>query len=265
VVTIHPSSVVDSNAQLAEGVKVGPFCYIEPDVEVGPYTILDSHVTLKSGTQIGSKNFVGQGSVLGSEPQDKNFQGERSFLVVGDENIIREYVTLHRATGEDQATQIGSYNYLMAFSHIGHNGHVGDYVTLANNVGVSGRVTLEDYVNIGGMTGVHQGVYIGKAAMIGGMSGITRDIPPYALVSGRDHKIYGINAVGLRRLGMSRESRTVLQRAFKILFMSGMSLTHAAELVRAEFELTPELLDVLKFVENENVGSSGRSRSLSLV
>lgn len=255
---IHPSAVIDPRAELGDGVTVGPFCVVEGDVQIGNATRLDSHVTIKSGTQIGVECFVGQGAVLGGDPQDRRYQGESTYLIVGDRVMMREYVTLHRATGEGLATRIGNDCYLMAFVHVGHNAVLHEFVTLANNVGVSGYVTIEEKVTVGGMTGIHQYVRIGKFAMVGGVSRITRDCPPYMITEGIDQKVYDINAVGLRRIGISPPDRMALHKAAKILFRSELSLRHAIEAVRNEVTHTEEVAYLLAFMERLYRGKSGR-------
>lgn len=256
---IHPLSVVDPQAELGEGVEVGPFCYVEAGVRLGANTTLDSHVTVKSNTSLGEGNFVGQGTVLGGDPQDRKFTAEQStYLEIGDRNVIREYCTIHRATGDGKKTVIGDDCYLMAFTHVGHNGTLGNFVTMANYSGLSGHVTVEDMVTIGGMVGVHQFVRIGRSAMVGGMSGISRDVPPFTIVSGRDMVVVDINAVGLRRIGISQENRLALHKAVKLLFKSELGLTHAIETVRREVPMTPEVEYLLAFELRRFKGKNGR-------
>jgi UDP-N-acetylglucosamine acyltransferase len=246
---IHSSAIVDPAAELADDVVVGPFCYIESGVRIGPGTVIDSHVTIKSNTTLGARNIVAQGAVLGGDPQDRKYQNEPTYLVIGDDNVIREYVTIHRATGAEKSTVVGNRCYLMAFVHLGHNVTVHDDVTIANSVGVSGHVTIEEKANISGMTGIHQWVRIGKVAMVGGMSRIVRDVPPYMIVSGEDQRVHDINAVGLRRIGVTQEARTALHKAGKLLFNSNLGLSHAIQIVRREVKLTEEVEYLLAFVE----------------
>jgi len=258
VPTIHPTAVVETGAELASGVRVGPFCYVEQGVRIGADTILESHVTVKSGTTMGARNVVAQGAIIGGDPQDRKFKGEPTFLVVGDDNVFREYVTIHRATGEGKTTKIGDRNYLMAFVHVGHNCEIMSDVTMANNVGVSGHVTVENLVTIGGMTGVHQFVRIGKIAMVGGMSRIVRDVPPFMLVEGAEQTVHDINAVGLRRIGVTQESRLALHKACKLLFKSQLGLTNALEIVAREVKPTPEVRELVTFLERLFHGKNGR-------
>lgn len=255
---IHRLAEVSADAQLADDVQVGPFCFVEGDVSIGPGCVLDSHVTIKDGCRIGSNNYFGQGSVIGGDPQDRKFhRTDRTFLVMGDRNTIREYCTLHRATGDGLSTRIGDDCYIMAYSHVGHNGTIGNFVTLANNVGLSGHATIEDYVTFGGMVGVHQFARIGRAAMVGGMSSVTRDVPPFVVLTGRD-QVLDINAVGLRRIGISQTGRLALHKAVKLLFKSELGLTHAIETVRREVPSTPEVEYMLAFEERRFRGKNGR-------
>lgn len=255
---IHPLAYVDPAAELADDVEIGPFCYVEARVVLGPGTKLDSHSTVKGGTTLGADNFVGQGAVLGGDPQDRKYGGESTYLRVGDRNVFREYVTVHRATGEGNATVVGNDNYIMAYCHLGHNVTLHDFVTIANNTGVSGHVTIEDLVTIGGMTGIHQFCRIGKVAMIGGMSRIVRDAPPFMLAEGPEQEVHDINAIGLRRMGITPESRLALHKACKLLFKSQLGLKNAMAIVQREVVITPEVQYLLDFEERRGQGRNGR-------
>ncbi len=255
---IHSSAVVEPGAELDLGVSVGPFSYIESGASIGAGTKIESHVTIRGGTTIGARNVIAQGSVIGGDPQDRKWAGEPTFLKIGHDNHIREYVTIHRATGEGNSTLIGDRNYFMAFVHLGHNVTVCNDVTMANSVGVSGHVTVEDMVTIGGMTGVHQFVRIGKLAMVGGMSRIVRDVPPFMLVEGLDQTIHDINAVGLRRIGVTQESRSALHKACKLLFKSHLGLTSAMTIVEREVKSCAEIDYLIWFLERLFRGRNGR-------
>lgn len=254
----HPTACIAAGAQLAEGVEVGPFCIIEDGVCIGPGTKVESHVTIKSNTTLGARNVVASGAVLGGDPQDRKYEGQETHLRIGDDNVIREYVTIHRATGEGNSTVVGDRNYLMAFVHLGHNVTLHSDITIANSVGVSGHVTIEDMATVGGMTGVHQFVRIGKLAMVGGMSRIVRDVPPFMLVEGIEQTVRDINAVGLRRIGVTQESRMALHKACKLLFRSQLGLTNAMGIVRREVKETSEVRYLLEFLERLFHGKMGR-------
>lgn len=255
---IHPSAVVEAGAQLAEDVHVGPFCYVQSGAVIGAGTRLESHVTVYSGTTLGERNYMAQGAIVGGDPQDRKWKGEDTRLEIGDDNVFREYVTIHRSNTVDEATEIGNSCYLMAFVHVGHNACLHNEITIANGVGVSGHVTIEDGVNIGGMTGIHQFVRIGRYSMVGGMSRIVRDVPPFMLVEGMEQKVYDINAVGLRRNGITQQARLALHKACKLLFKSQINLATAIEIVKREVPQTPEVEEVIAFVERSRAGKNGR-------
>lgn len=255
---IHPTAIIHPKAELGEGVKVGPYCMIEEEVRIGDGTTLGPHVTVHRWTTLGKNNQVWQSTVLGGAPQDRKYHGERSFLRIGDDNVLREFVTLHRGSHEDAETVLGDDNFLMAYCHVGHDCTIGSRVTMANGVGVSGHVTIEDLANIGGLTGVHQFVRIGKVAMVGGMSRLVRDVPPFMLTEGNPAQVRDINAVGLRRYGADREARMGLHKACKLLFRSSMSTSHAVEAVRREVPSCPEVEYLLAFVSNVSQGRYGR-------
>ena len=255
---IHRLAAVEPDAEIADDVEIGPFCNVEAGVKIGAGTKLDSHATIKSGTILGERNFVGQGTVLGGDPQDRKYKGEPSYLRIGNDNVFREYVTIHRASGEGKETLIGDDNYIMAYCHFGHNVHLHSHITVANAVSVAGHCTIEDYVVIGGMTGFHQFVRVGKVAMIGGMSHVHIDAPPYLITEGYDLKTVDINAVGLRRVGITSTARLAIHKACKLLFRSQLGLTNAMEVVRREVPMTEEVLYLLEFEERRMRGKSGR-------
>lgn len=254
---IHPTSVVETGAELGTGVVVGPFCYVEADVQIGEECILDSHATIKGGTRMGARNHVFQGAILGGPPQDRKYKNEATFLQIGDDNVFREFVTVHRATGDGLATVVGNRCFLMSSVHLGHNCYLHDDITITNGVGCAGHVTIESLANLGGMSGVHQWVRIGRAAMVGGMSRITRDVPPFCIVEG-DNKVWDINAVGLRRIGVNAEERLALHKAVKLLFKTQLGLSHAIETVEREVKQTPEVVELLNFVKRWYHGKNGR-------
>jgi UDP-N-acetylglucosamine acyltransferase len=257
---IHPFAVVDASAIIADDVEIGPGCIVDAEVTIGAGTVLQSHARIYSGTTLGENNYVGHGAVLGGDPQDRKFQGEKSFLKVGNNNTFREYVTVHRATGEGLSTVIGNDLYLMANAHIGHNCELGNHITIANNVALGGHAQLEDYVNLGGYVGLHQFSRVGKVAMVGAYSKIVRDVPPFMIVDGIEQSVIDINAVGLRRYGISPDGRLALHRACKLLFKSQLSLRNAMEIVRQEVPLTPEVEMLLRFEEERSLGRNGRAR-----
>ncbi|MFQ3610035.1 MAG: acyl-ACP--UDP-N-acetylglucosamine O-acyltransferase [Fimbriimonadales bacterium] len=256
--TIHPTAVVHPSARLADDVQVGPYCIIGANVEIGSGTTLGAHVIIEENTFIGRNNIIYHGAVLGAPPQDRKFKNEQTFLRIGDDNLIREYVTIHRASGEGQATTIGNNNFLMAYVHIGHNCTVGNGVVMANSVGVSGHCEIADGANLGGMTGIHQFTRVGTLAMVGGMSRVVRDVPPYMISEGHPAEVRGVNIVGLRRAGVPEATRTALRTACRWMFLANMNVSQAIERIRAELESSPELEHLIEFMLQIREGRNGR-------
>lgn len=255
---IHPSAVIDPGAEIAPDVEIGPGVIIASNVIIGPGTVIGPHVVIKQYTEIGENCRVESGCVLGGEPQDFKFRGERSYLRIGDNNKIREFVTIHRASGEDRATSIGDNNMIMAYCHIGHNCDLGNNITMANMVGISGHVVVEDRVVFGGMVGVHQFVRFGKLAMIGGFSKVVQDVPPFMMADGRPTRVYGLNVLGLRRAGVVTATRAGLKQAYKFIYRSDMNLSQAIEAIETEVESNPERDYLLEFLHNVRLGFGGR-------
>ncbi len=226
---IHPTALVSPNAVLEDGVVVGPYCVIEDNVCIGKNTVLRSNVCVKKYVKIGSNCLICENVVLGGEPQDFAFKGERSWVVIGNNVVLREFVTIHRATGLDKQTKVGNDCYFMEGVHIGHNVVVGNKVVMANKVGISGFVEIGDNVVFGGMSGVHQFVKIGRFCMIGGLSKIVKDIPPFLLVDGHPATAYGINKVGLRRAGFSTADRNIIKRIYNYIYKEKMPFKEAAK------------------------------------
>ncbi len=258
---IHPTAIIDPTAKIAKDAEIGPYCIIGPGVRVGSKTRLHPHVHLIENSTIGSECEIFGGVQIGGPPQDTKFKNEVSYVSIGNRNIIREYSTIHRATGEGKVTQIGDNTMLMAYAHIGHNCEIGNNVTIASYVGISGHVLIEDSVNIGGLTGVHQHGRVGTLAMIGGLCGVNRDIPPYMLAEGRPAKICDINLRGLRRAGIPPKVRAELRQAYKLLYRSNLNVTQALEAIEEEIEKSPELDHLLQFVHTSREGIGGRGNS----
>jgi UDP-N-acetylglucosamine acyltransferase len=255
---IHPTAVVDPSAMLDLEVTIGPYCIIGPDVCIGRGTRLEAHVVIDGWTTLGRECHIHTGAILGGAPQDLKFHGEKTFLNIGDRNIIREVVTIHRATGEGNATQIGDDNMIMAYSHIGHNCVVGNGISIANQAGVSGHVLIEDRVVIGGMVGIHQYVRIGKLAFVGGFSKVVKDVPPFMQVDGRPTEVVGLNVIGLRRAGMGARVRAGLQYAHRLLYRSNLNLAQAIASIESEVEPSEERDYLLDFLNSTRRGHGGR-------
>ena len=255
---IHETAIVHPTAELGAGVRIGPYTIIGPDTVIGDGTVIEPHAIIERWTTIGADCRICSGAILGGMPQDSKFRGERSFLSIGDRNIIREYVTIHRATGEDNLTRIGDDNMFMAYCHIGHNCALGSGIMMANTVGISGHVIVEDKAVFGGMVGVHQYVRIGKLAMLGGHSKVVQDLPPFMMADGRPTKVYDLNVVGLRRSGVPPKVRSGLRQAYKLLYRSNLNLSQAIESIENEVEPSAERDYLLEFVRSVKFGFAGR-------
>ena len=258
---IHPSAIIHPSAALEPGVRIGPFCVIEEDAQIGAGSILHAGVTIQKYTRIGRECEIHGGAILGGTPQDTKFKGEKSFLEIGDHNIIREFVTIHRASGEGEITRLGDRNMLMAYAHIGHNCEIGNGITIASYAGVSGHVTIDDSANISGVVGIHQFCRIGTLAMVGGVSGVVKDIPPYMIANGQRAKIIDININGLRRAGVSPKVRGELRLAYKLLERSGLNQSQALEAIINDIPTSPELELLLNFIRQSREGFNGRGKN----
>jgi UDP-N-acetylglucosamine acyltransferase len=244
---IHPTAVVSPGARLAEDVRVGPYVVIEDEVVVGDGCVIGAHSVIKQFTSLGRRNRVYEHAVLGGEPQDVKFKGERSRLLIGDDNLIREGVTLHRANGEGEATLIGSRNFLMIGVHVAHNCVVGDDNIFANEVALAGHITVEDHVFLSNNVGCHQFVRLGRYAMVGGKSKIVQDVLPFFITDGNPPRVRGLNTVGLRRAGFPAEARRALKDAYRALFRSRLALEDAlAELAQTRDENVQHLLNFIR-------------------
>ncbi len=233
---IHPTAVIHPGAQLHPTVQVGAYAVIGEQVKVGPDTMIGAHVVIDGCTEIGARNHIFPGAVIGLEPQDLKYDGSPSLVKIGDGNRIREYVTVNRATGAGEATIIGNDNLLMAYVHVAHNCAIADQVVISNGVSLAGHVHIESRAVIGGVLGIHQFVHVGRLAMIGGMSRVDRDVPPYMLVEGNPPRVRSLNQVGLKRAGLTTADQGGLKKAFRILYRSGLLLSSALE----ELDLLPE-------------------------
>lgn len=245
---IHPSAVIHPHAELHPTVRVDPYAIIGENVKIGAGTRIGAHVVIEGPTEIGVDNHIFPGAAIGLEPQDLKYKGGSSWVKIGDGNRIREYVTINRATAEGEATVVGSNNLIMAYSHVAHNCQIGDKVVIANNVALAGHVEIESKVVIGGVLGIHQFVRVGTMAMLGGMSRIDRDVPPYMLIEGNPGRVRSLNAIGLKRGGLSDEEMNLLKKAFRMLYRSDLSFKQAIE----ELELlgdNPYLIHLHKFLQ----------------
>ncbi len=253
---IHPTAIVSKKAKLSDDIQVGPYTIIGNNVSIGKGVKIGSFCVIEGNTTIGKNCQIFTGAVIGSQPQDLKYKGEKSFLEIGDNNIIREYCTFNPGTGEGGKTISGNGNLFMAYSHIAHDCIVGDNCVIANNGTLAGYVTIEDKAVIGGLVAIHQFVRVGKLSIIGGCSKVVQDIPPYSTCDGHPARVYGLNLVGLRRNGVSRETIELLERVFKLLFNSGLTRAHALERIAKEIPLSDEISYLIDFVKNSKRGIS---------
>jgi UDP-N-acetylglucosamine acyltransferase len=252
---IHPAAVVSPRAELAEGVKVGPYCSIGDHVTIGKDTALISHVVIEGHALIGERNTIYPFVSIGSPPQDIGYRGEETRVIIGNDNLIREYTTVNRATTkQDRQTIVGSENYLMAYSHVAHDCVLGNKIIMGNAATLGGHVQVGDCAIFGGMVAVHQFVRIGAYAFLGGKAGIDRDVPPFMIVAGDRAKLYGVNQRGLTRRGWAPEKIADLKRAYRILWRGNRSFSRGIEQVRDEIPSFPELEMLLSFLAKSKRG-----------
>jgi UDP-N-acetylglucosamine acyltransferase len=251
--TIHPTAVIDPKAEIDSNVEIGPYVVIEGAVKIKRGTRVMAHAYLTGWTEIGADNEIHPGVVLGDAPQDKAYKGQESYLKIGDRNIFREYVQVHRGTAAGSATVIGSDNFLMATSHVGHNCKLADNVILANGALLGGHVEVGNGVFISGNCVVHQFVKIGDYALMRGLSGTSRDVPPFAIIDWQ-HTVRGVNVVGLKRAGFDEKRIRAIREAFRILFRKGRNLALAIKEVEKGGTANSDVLAVLEFIKTSKRG-----------
>lgn len=252
---IHPTAIVSKKAKIGVNVKIGPFSIIEDNVEIGDNTEISSNVKIKNYTSIGENCKIFEGAVIGNIPQHLGFEGEKSFVKIGNNVVVREYCTIHRGTRfDDGITLINDNTYLMAYVHIAHDCKVGKNTILANNVTLAGHVHIGNNVFIGGLTPIHQFCRIGDYAMVGGASAVDKDIPPYTRASKNHARLYGLNLVGLKRNGFTSEQIRILKEAYKILFIKSSTLEEGIRKVLEELPETEEIKNLINFIKNSKRG-----------
>jgi UDP-N-acetylglucosamine acyltransferase len=250
---VAPTAHIHQDADIGPGAWIGEFCIIESDVSIGAGCKLEPYVYVKRWTSLGEENEISAGTVLGTDPLDKNFSGQRSYLRIGNRNKIREHYTISRGTAPESTTEIGDSNYIMTSGHIAHNCIIGNHTVIASCALLAGYVEVEDQAFISGGVVVHQFSKIGRLAMIGGNTRINSDVPPFFLYAGHDVEAKGLNMVGLKRAGYKLSDISVLKRAYQILYRSGMKLLDA--LVKIETEIpTPETLHLVAFIRRSERG-----------
>lgn len=233
---IHPTAIVEKGAEIADDAVIGPYCVIGGNVVIGPRTRLMSHVTVDGHTTLGGSCTVHPFVSLGGPPQDITYKDEETTCVIGNNNVIREYVTVNRGTPSSGTTRVGSNNFIMAYSHIAHDCVVGDSVIMANCSTLGGHVSVDDFAILSGLCAIHQFCKVGKYAFVSGLTGISKDVPPFVMAAGDRATLYGLNVVGLERRGFSKEEIATLKKAYRILFRSSLSLQASLEKIEKELE-----------------------------
>lgn len=250
---IDKTAIIDPSAKIAKHVSIGPYSVIGADVEIGEHTWIGPHVVIQGPARIGRENKIFQFSSVGEMPQDLKFKGERTFLELGDRNIIREFCTINRGTAQDKSvTSIGNDNLFMAYVHIAHDCQIGNHAIFSNNASLAGHAVIEDYVTLGGFSGVFQRCRVGAHSFIATNSVVIKDVPPFVKVSGYYAKPYGLNTVGLQRRGFAEEALSELRRAYKIIYRNGLTVAKAIEELRT-IEM-PEIHQLVQFIEASSTG-----------
>jgi len=252
---VHPTAVISPQAELAQGVKVGPYSIVGDYVTIGRDTEVGAHVVIDCNTRIGERNKIYPFSSLGTPPQDIGYGQEDTRLIMGNDNVVREYVTINRATTKESwETVIGNHNYLMAYSHVAHDCRLADRVVLTNGATLGGHVNIGDHAILGAFLAVQQFVRVGEHTFIGAMSGIDRDIPPFMITAGPRAKLYGVNQKGLIRRGFSKETINVLKKAYSIIWRKNKSFRDGIAEVKRDLEPIPELESLIKFLAESKRG-----------
>lgn len=252
---IHPTAIVHDGARIDPSVEIGPYVVIGEHVVIGAGTTIGPHSVIEGWTEIGRDNRIFQFASIGAAPQDLKFHGEVSYLKIGDRNMVREFVTLHRGTEDGGGeTIIGSDNLFMAYSHVAHDCRLGNHVILANGATLAGHVEVDDHAILGGLCAVHQFTRVGAHTMISGGSMVNQDIPPYTIAQGDRAKTVGLNLVGLKRRGFSEGAVRGIKKAYRLIFRSGLGQTEALAQIAAELEPSPELNHFVEFIRNSQRG-----------
>lgn len=251
--SIHPSAIIGKDVTLGESNEIGPHVVIEDDVKIGSHNKIGAGAYLCSGTQIGDHNEIHMGAIIGNAPQDRAYQGSKTDTKIGNNNMIREYVTIHRGTKEGTATEIGDHNFLMVNVHIAHNCRIGNRVTLVNGASLAGYCTVEDDAFLSGMTVFHQFTAVGRLALVSAFSAVNLDVPPFMMCGGRGAVVHGPNIVGLRRAEFPPEVRDEIKRAYKILYHSGLNRKNALEEIKRKC-MSQEVKHLARFIQNSTRG-----------
>ncbi len=251
---IHPTAVIDPSAEIGPGVEIGPYCVIHAGVVLGEGCWLQNHVTVAGPTNIGKGNRFFAFASIGQQTQDLKYQGEPTYLEIGDENTFREFVTVHRGSLPGARTVVGSHGNFLAYSHVAHDCVVGDHVISSNNGTLAGHVVLEDYAILGGLTAVHQFCRIGELAITGGCSKIVQDVPPFMIADGNPAVVRGVNTIGMERRGLSPEVIKLMKDAYRAIYRRGLNTSQALDELRKPAENCAELAHLIAFVEESERG-----------
>lgn len=254
--TIHPTAVVHPNAKIGEGCQIGPYCIIGEHVTLGAECRLHSHIVIDGHTVLGRGNEIFPFASIGLKTQDLKWKGGTTWTRIGDNNTFREYVTVHSATSDGDATVIGSENNILAYCHIAHDCQLGSHIVMSNVGTLAGHVKVEDHAIIGGLAAVHQFCRIGTMAIIGGCSKVVQDVPPYMLADGNPAETRTVNKVGMERNGVTEEAQGAMKQAYKIIFRDGLTISNALVRIEAELPKLPEVLHLLQFARTSERGLS---------
>jgi len=251
---IHPTAVIEDGAIIGDNVTVGPFAYIGKKVRIGDNTTIASHAVIEGDTTIGKNNRIFPHAAVGTIPQDLKYDGEESLVKIGDNNIIREFVTINRGTKANNETVIGNNCLLMAYVHVAHDCIIGNNVILANACNLAGHIEVHDWAILGGLSAVHQFVHIGAHTMVSGGSMVRKDIPPFSKAGREPVSFVGVNSIGLRRRGFSNERINAIQDIYRILYLKGRNITQAVRYIEANVPATPDRDEILSFINNSQRG-----------
>jgi UDP-N-acetylglucosamine acyltransferase len=251
---IHPTAIIDGKTCIDESVEIGPYCIITGEVTIKKGTKLGSHVVIQGKTEIGENCTVSPFASLGGPPQDISYIDDDTALIVGNNNVIKEYVTMNRGTKKGGGvTTVGDNNFIMAYVHVAHDCHVGNYAIMANCATLAGHVEIADSVHFAGLCAVHQFCRIGKLAFVSGLTGVPKDVPPFMIAAGSRAKLYGLNVVGLERHGFPKEEISKLKKAYRILFRSALPLTESIKIIKEELA-GGHINDLVGFIESSQRG-----------
>ena len=251
---IHPTALVDATAQFGVDVNVGPFAIIGPRCVIGDGCTIAARATLEQNVRLGRRVHVGSGAIVGGDPQDLKYRGEETWVDIGDDTAVREYATVNRGTAHSITTTVGKQCFLMSYSHVAHDCHLGDHVIISNGTQLAGHVTIEDRATISGLCAVHQFARVGRHAFIGGCSRVMQDVPPFVRAAGNPIKLFGLNSVGLQRSGFDATIVAELKRAYRYCFRSDLNLSQGVERARTEIADGPDVRHFLAFIEASQRG-----------